>query len=203
MDKTQLKIKLSQIKDFENPRISMEQYLTPSEVATDLIYSAYMQGDIERRKVADLGAGTGMLGIGALLAGGEVLFVEKEQNALELLKSNLESFGFNSERFKIVDKDVNEFDEDVDTVVMNPPFSTHSDLLFDFWGRAFELADSVYGVSHSEGVQSIKNLAEDYSFSLKFKESYKISLPPSYGFHTEQDHEVPINILYFKKDNGE
>lgn len=203
MDKTQLKIKLSQVKDFENPRISMEQYLTPGEVAADLIYSAFMQGDIQGKKVADLGAGTGMLGIGALFAGGEVLFVEKEENAVELLKSNLKAFDFDSGCFEIIQTDVNEFDEGVDTVVMNPPFSTHSDLLFDFWGKAFELADVVYGVSHSEGVQSIKKLADDYSFSLKFRESYKISLPPSYGFHTEQDHEVPINILYFKKDNGE
>ena len=49
-----------------------------------------MAGNIKGRKVADLGAGTGLLGIGAgLLGASEVLFVEKDENAIKILKQNL------------------------------------------------------------------------------------------------------------------
>ena len=69
MTKTQLAVELSRLKTFQKPKMYLEQYPTDSEIAADMLWSADMQGDIEGKVIADLGAGTGILGIGALILG--------------------------------------------------------------------------------------------------------------------------------------
>ena len=88
--KNELRRILSQIKDFEDPKIKLEQYITPPALAADLIYTAYMQQDIIGKKVVDLGGGTGILAIGAAKIGGEVTAVEKDADAVKLARENAE-----------------------------------------------------------------------------------------------------------------
>src|SRR5512146_3241520 len=66
MKKRKLEMLLEQVKGFERPDISREQYATPAAVAAELLYFAFMNHDLEG-SVIDLGCGTGMLAIGASL----------------------------------------------------------------------------------------------------------------------------------------
>ena len=85
--KSKLAIQLSKLKVFETAKIKLEQYPTDSEIAADILWNAFMQHDIEGKVIADLGAGTGVLGIGALLLNAKkVCFVEKDKEAVKLLK---------------------------------------------------------------------------------------------------------------------
>ncbi|MFB6216919.1 MAG: METTL5 family protein, partial [Candidatus Aenigmatarchaeota archaeon] len=88
--KTELKKKLSRVEGFSQPRVELEQYVTPPELAADLIHTAYMQGDVEGKEVVDLGTGTGILAIGAALAGAQVTAVEKDSDAIEIARENAE-----------------------------------------------------------------------------------------------------------------
>ena len=194
--KTQLKKELSNIGDFENPRISLEQYRTPPGLAADLLHTAYMQGDIEDRRVADLGAGTGMLGLGARLLGAEVVAVEKEDDAVRLLGENAEMLGLEAE---VVQQDIEEFDQEVDTVLMNPPFSHHSDIGLKFWEKALQHSDAVYGISPRGLRERIKDFVGNSSHEVLGVEEYSISLPPSYGFHTEESHETEIDLIITRR----
>ena len=66
----QLVASLQDIKPFESPDISLEQYSTGAEVAANTLYAIHSSyGDIENRLVADVGCGTGTLGIGCALLG--------------------------------------------------------------------------------------------------------------------------------------
>ncbi|MFB6193108.1 MAG: METTL5 family protein [Candidatus Nanohaloarchaea archaeon] len=198
--KTELKKQLSKISDFENPRISLEQYRTPPALAADLLHTAYMQEDIEGLKVADLGAGTGMLSLGAALLGAEVLAVEKEDEAVRILEENAKDLGLEVE---IVQEDIEEFDQDVDTVLMNPPFSQHSDIGLKFWEKALEHGDAVYGISPRGLRERIKDFVGNSSHEVLAVEEFSISLPPSYGFHTEESHETEIDLIITRRtDNG-
>lgn len=194
--KTKLKKELSKISDFENPRISLEQYRTPPALAADMLHTAYMQGDIEGQVVADLGAGTGMLGLGARLLGAEVVAVEKEDDAIRILKENMESLGLEVE---IVQKDIEDFNREVDTVLMNPPFSQHSDIGLKFWEKALEHSDAVYGISPRGLRERIKDFVGNSSHEVLAVEEYSISLPPSYGFHTEESHETEIDLIITRR----
>lgn len=194
--KTELKKELSKISDFENPRISLEQYRTPPALAADLLHTAYMQGDIEGRKVADLGAGTGMLGLGARLLGAKVLAVEKEDDAVRLLEENAEMLGLEVD---VVQQDIEDFDHDVDTVLMNPPFSQHSDIGLKFWEKALQHSEAVYGISPRGLRERIKDFVGNSSHEVLGVEEFSLSLPPSYGFHTEESHETEIDLIITRR----
>lgn len=58
------------IDDFEKPKVLLEQYSTPAHIASCMLYEIQTKfGDIEDKFVGDLGAGCGMLAIGASLLG--------------------------------------------------------------------------------------------------------------------------------------
>ncbi len=67
MKKRKLEMLLEQVKGFGRPDVSREQYATPATVAAELLYFAFMNGDLEG-SVVDLGCGTGVLAIGASLS---------------------------------------------------------------------------------------------------------------------------------------
>lgn len=201
MSKSDLSKVLSRVEGFEEPRISLEQYLTPCGLAADIGYFGSLQGDFDG-SVVDLGAGTGILGISALLAGeGHVTFVEKDNDAVKVLRSNLESFGFSSDRFDIVVSDIREFEGVFDVVLMNPPFNVHSDEGLVFWEKAFEIGDKVYGMGSEGFYSSIKELSENAGFERIDSEVYTVSLPSTYGFHTEDFEDIRVEVLVFEQVN--
>jgi len=190
--KNHLARKLSEVSDFREPKVNMEQYLTPAHLAADLVYTAYMQGDIEGRKVVDLGAGTGVLSIGSSLIGGEVTAVEKDHDAVEQLKQNAEDFDVDLD---IIESDFTELDEKFDTVVMNPPFSVHSDLGIKFWEKAVDIGSSVYAISPRGQRSVIKDFVGNSGLTVVATEGYTISLPPTFGFHTEASQDIEVDII--------
>ncbi|MFB6174656.1 MAG: METTL5 family protein [Candidatus Nanohalobium sp.] len=199
--KTQLQQKLSKVKDFQNPRISLEQYITPAALAADTVYTAHMQNDIEGLTVADLGTGTGILAIGAALAGAEkVKAFDTDDEALRQAKENAEKLGV-KEFIDFKACDIEEVEEEVDTVLMNPPFSVHSDVGLSFWGKACEISGNVYGISPRGAREPIKDFVGNSSHEVLGVEAFSIGLPPSYGFHTEESRETPVDLIITGKVN--
>ncbi len=199
--KTQLQRKLSKVEDFDEPRISLEQYKTPAALAADTVYTAYMQNDIEDLTVADLGTGTGILAIGAALAGAEkVKAYDKDEAALEQARDNAEELGV-ADFIDFREADIDEVEEEADTVLMNPPFSVHSDVGLSFWGKACEISEKVYGISPRGAREPIKDFVGNSSHEVLGVEAYSIGLPPSYGFHTEESRETPVDLVITGKVN--
>lgn len=191
--KSELKRKLSQVKDFEDPRISLEQYVTPPALAADLVFTAYMNQDLNG-KVLDLGTGTGIFAIGAALTGTEVKAVEKDPEALKIARENAEKIGV-SENIDFVEKDVSEVTGDFDTVLMNPPFSQHSDEGLKFWAKAVSVAEKVYAVSPSTGREGIKSFIDSSNHRVLELEEFKVDLPATYGFHTQESRETKVDLI--------
>jgi len=67
--KSRLAIALSRLEGFSEPKVRQEQYLMDSEIGASVLWNACLLGDIRGKVIADLGCGTGMLGIGALMLG--------------------------------------------------------------------------------------------------------------------------------------
>jgi len=192
--KSELIRKLSQVEKFSQPKVELEQYVTPPELAADIIHTAFMRGDLEKKEVLDLGAGTGILAVGAALARGEVTAVEKDEDALRIAQRNAEELDV-SRFIDFRNEDARETEGKFDTCIMNPPFSVHSDIGLDFFRKAFRATDNVYSVAPRDVRERIKELSEEYDHEVLGVEEYTISLGPSYSFHTEEERDTPVDLI--------
>lgn len=193
VNKSRLASELSRLEGFKNPVIELEQYVTPPELAADILWTAHLQGDLDG-KVVDLGAGTGILGIGAALLGAKVTLVEKDQDALDRAEKNAEGLGVDVE---LVSGDVEDYEEEFETVLMNPPFSVHSEQLETFLSTASQ-ADAVYTLANS-GSKEVQDYLESEGFQVSEVETYTIGLPATYGFHTEETRETEVLLVVARR----
>ena len=151
-----LETQLAVVAGFDNPRVSLEQYPTPPDLAAHVIHVADLNGDVEGRTVVDLGMGTGMLALGAALRGpARVIGVELDRDAVETARDNRIRVGTKTP-IHWVQADATRAPlclEEPTTVVMNPPFGAqhgneHADRAF--LATAADLADVSYSI-HNEG----------------------------------------------------
>ncbi len=142
MDKKELEIVLSKLKKIKNPKVNLEQYQTPSYIASDILFNAYLRGDIRDKVVGDFGCGNGIFGIGAgLLRANEVIFVDKDENALEIAKENSKPFDFKK---KFLNLDMRELEVSVDTSFSNPPFGIQTDEFYSFIDKQIKISKVSY-----------------------------------------------------------
>ena len=81
--KSGLAMVLSCLEGFKSPKVRQEQYIMDSEICASILWNAYLLNDIEGKGIADLGCGTGLLGIGALLLGAkQALFADSDEKSL-------------------------------------------------------------------------------------------------------------------------
>jgi putative methylase len=69
MKQRKLEMELQQLRVFEEPKVQLEQYHTPANIAATLIHCVYGNGHVDGLEIVDLGCGTGMLALGCLLMG--------------------------------------------------------------------------------------------------------------------------------------
>lgn len=192
--KSQLIRELSKVEGFEEPKISLEQYITPPQLAADILHTAYMNQDIEGKEVADLGAGTGIFSIGAALLGADVEAFDKDPDALDIAEENAARLDM-EDFIRFSETDIEKVEGEFDTVLMNPPFSVHSDIGITFFKKAVEISDAVYAVSHPGVREVIKDFVENSNHTLTALEEYTVSLPPTYGFHTDEGRETEVDVI--------
>jgi len=226
MSKSKLAIVLSKLEVFNDPKVRQEQYPTDSEVAASILWNAYLLGDIEGRIIADLGCGTGILGIGALILGAnKVTFVDMDKEALKTAKSNISKileYFRHARKSKIFDiskvesesleyarlvpqaeficKDIQEVNAKVEVVLENPPFGTkvkHSDRLF--LEKALEAAPIVYSFHKSESKSFLEGFAVKKKARIIHFWNFKFPLKASFEFHRRQIHRINVSCFRFEK----
>ena len=202
MRKKHLAMLLSKLEGFKNPKPELEQYRTPGDVAAELLWLANGLGDIGGKVVADLGAGTGVLTVGACLLGARKVYaVEKDAEAVEVLRRNLVRTGL-GECVEIVNADVSEFGERVDTVVMNPPFGSqrkHADR--PFLEKAFEVAGTVYSIHLAKPpVRTfIERFAREHGFVITHRLALPLEIPAQFHFHRKRLERILVDLYRFEK----
>ncbi len=200
--KSQLAVILSKLAVFERPKLMKEQYATDSEAAAAAIWTAYMNRDIEGKDVADLGCGTGLLGIAALLMGAEkVHFVDNDEEALAIARKNIAAAAEEDiANAVIVNDDVRNFVQEVDTVVQNPPFGTrikHADR--EFLLQAFKIGQTVYSFHKAETADFVKKIAADNGFTVTHTLPMQLQLKNTYGFHKSKMRRIDAGFFRMEK----
>ena len=192
--KARLAVELSKLKGFGNPKLDSEQYLMDSDVGADALWNAYFNDDLKDKTVADLGCGTGILGIGALLLGAaKVIFVDSDENVLDVAKNNLSDFIPLGES-EFLHQDVNDFSRPVDIIIQNPPFGTkqkHADK--DFLLAAFKNAKIIYSFHKSTSENFIRQIAADNGFRITHRYDYKYPLKATFLFHKRRIHRIDVS----------
>ena len=197
--KKALAVLLSRLEGFKGPKVSVEQYTTDAEIAAEVLWEAFMKGDIGKVSV-DLGCGTGILGIGLLLMGAEkVYFVDSDQDSLDIAKKNLEkvkSEGYSIGKCIFICQDVDVFEEKADLIVQNPPFGIkvrHMDKVF--LNKAFELSNLVYSFHKSESKRFVQAISEDNSFKVTNIWDFEFPLKATMSYHTHRIRRIKVSCF--------
>ncbi|AXR78115.1 METTL5 family protein [Natrarchaeobaculum sulfurireducens] len=190
---------LESLADFPDPSPDLEQYLTPPDLAAHVAHLAHLHGDLEHR-VIDLGTGTGMLAIGAALAGAEfVVGVDVDRDALAVARENERRVAAGT-TVEWVHGDVtrHSFSRTDATVVSNPPFGAqrgnrHADRAFLETAR--ELASVSYTI-HNEGSQEfVESFAADEGGEVTHAFRAPFPIERRFSFHTEAEATVDAEVF--------
>ena len=167
-----------------------EQYATEGGLAAEWLTKA---DGINGRKVADLGAGNGILGIGAALLGAsKVWLVEADPVVAEVASQAAAEF----EEIEVISHRIeNTLPSGVEpqTIIMNPP-----------WGRQSKGADralleaamrssaEVIHLMHSAGASHIEGIAAENGWHCEVLMEAEFRLPARYGHHTSRISSTPV-----------
>ncbi|WP_254530299.1 METTL5 family protein [Natrinema gelatinilyticum] len=195
--------RLESVEDFTEPSARLEQYLTPSELASHLCHLAQLHGDLGAQ-VVDLGTGTGMLAIGASLAGADrVVGIDVDVGALKVARRNVRAVaadGVDERRIEWVRGDVarHPFSVTHATVLSNPPFGAqrgnrHADRRF------LETAAEIGAVSytiHNEGSQTfVESFADDEDGTVTHAFRAAFPIPKRFAFHTTAEETLEAEVF--------
>ena len=185
-----LAILLSQLNPHPCNSVELEQYTTGGDLAARWLTDIAAFGDLsEGCTVADLGAGNGVLGLGALAMGaGRAILVEADEAACDVAKSNAESMGF-ADSVEVIQATLGSDPIDLDSadvVISNPP-----------WGRQTPRADRPFleamisamapaHLLHSAEATHIQPLFEDAGWSVERYGEADFALPAAYSHHSRQ-----------------
>lgn len=185
---------LQQLEPLPNPQATLEQYATPPEIAAELLYRAYGHRDIYGRVVADLGCGNGQLALGAARVGAaRVVALDADPQAVAVAQRNAEALDLSVD-FQV--GDVVEFQEAVDTVLMNPPFGgqrRHADRPFLEVGlRQGQVAYSFHNAVTREFVEAT---VAELGGTATLLRTYKFPLPFTHPFHRKAVGAVEVDLF--------
>lgn len=205
--KKQLAIALSKLKGFSEPNFRLEQYQTDADIAAEIIWNAFYRREIEGKTIADLGCGTGILGLSSLLMGAKkVFFVDIDEKAIEVAKENL-TFLEDSLDIKMgdkaifVNKSIDNFDEKVDLVIQNPPFGIKVKKHYDreFLEKAFGISKIIYSFHKAESKQFIESFSNDNGFKVESYWEFDWPLKQTMHYHKKRVQYIKVGCWRLEK----
>ncbi len=206
MKKKSLEMALSSVEPPESLTPSLEQYFTPASIAADILYFAYSMGDIAGKSVADLGCGSGIFSIGAVLLSAEsVVGLDTDEGSLIKAAENAGCFPEAAEylkdgRLEFVQSDVAGFGSRVDTVLMNPPFgSQKKGADRPFIEAALRNARVVYSLHNARTEEFVIKKAWEMGAEVTAMKNYKFPIPFMFKFHRKEKASIDVAMLRMEK----
>lgn len=197
--KHDLAVKLQKIGPHPKPRVVLEQYTIPADLAAEILFLAcYVHDDIEGKRVADLGTGTGRLALGAALLGAEyVVGTDIDRLSLAVASESGKLLGLHADW---VLGNIEALRGPVDTVLMNPPFGTkqpHADV--QFLQVALRLGMIVYSIHKSSTCKFLTTWLRAHETEVERMMTTKMEIPHQFSFHTKRRRYVDIDVIRIQR----
>lgn len=202
----ELAVFLSKLNVFEKPALHLEQYPTDSEVASVILWKAYTSGDMIDRHIVDLGCGTGILGIGALLLGAKrVEFVDIDASVYSILKENLKLLTDNWDidiqgKWSFSNSNASSLCLKADVVITNPPFGTktrHADKTF--LEAATRLSPVIYTMHKTSTEKFINAFCKDNNIRVSWQEHISFPLKQTLPLHKKKIERIDVTLYRLEK----
>ncbi len=206
MDKKQLEIILSQLKENPSPRVELEQYTIPGALAAQIINVACMSGDIIDKNILDLGCGTGRLTIGSVLMGArKAIGVDLDKKVISIARENVKiAEKITNEKIHnkvgFMCQDISNIKRKVDTVIQNPPFGIqklHADRVF--LKKALECGEKIYSLHrhYKKSREFLTKFIEKNGGKVEKIIKFKFRIPYMFKFHKKPyvSYEVDLFII--------
>ncbi|MFB6072396.1 MAG: METTL5 family protein [Halobacterium sp.] len=197
--KRALERRLADAEGFRDPSAALEQYPTPADLAAHLVHLADLQGDLAERAVADLGAGTGMLALGAATREpARVLAVERDPAALAVACENESLVDPGVSVDWLLGDATRPPLAAVDTVLMNPPFgaqrgSEHADRRF--LAAASDLAAVSYSIHNAGSREFVESFAADEGGDVTHAFAAEFDVEKQFAFHTSERETLSVEVF--------
>ena len=196
--KKHLEMRLQSVPAHPKPKVDLEQYTTPSIIASDLIWNAHSLGDIEDLDIVDLGCGTGVFAIGsALMGANSSIGVDIDEDSITLARDVKDKLNVDNVEFIV--SDICDFNEvsNADTVFQNPPFGSQrnadSGQDLKFIQKAIELNCKVLYSFHMASTEEfLIKYYNDNNLEITHIFRYNFPIPKIYDFHTKEKQNVDV-----------
>ena len=202
--KRHLEMRLQSVPPHPKPKVSLEQYTTPSVIASDLIWNAASLGDIEGKNVLDLGCGTGIFTLASAMMGASFA-VGVDVDGDSICLANEISSNLNVGHVKFIQSDVCDFEcsYEVDTVFQNPPFGSQrrvdSGQDLKFVEKAIELdTDVLYSFHMASTEEFLIKYYDEKNLDITHVFRYDFPIPKIYDFHTKENQNVSVIVIRAK-----
>lgn len=203
---------LQSVDSFEKPKVLLEQYITPSHIASNLLFTIQNNyDDLDGKLVADLGCGTGMLSVGsAILGAAHVVGFDIDAEALAIAKNNIDEMEISSvdlvqcDVLSDLSADESLWNQTFDTVLMNPPFGTKKNAGTDmkFLKVAVQLSKSVvYSLHKSSTRDFIKKKAKELHVEGEVIAKLRYNLESTHKFHKKASVDIEVDVWRFSTSN--
>lgn len=204
MKKKQLEMFLQKIPNFTQPKPFLEQYQTPATIASDVLFFAYQQQDVQDKTVVDLGCGTGIFSVGASVLGARnVIGIDKDIDCISVAKTFSKKHDLN---ISYIAQDVSESSFTADTVLMNPPFGAqkgniHADHVF--LKKAFQNASVVYSLHLTKTLDHLKRFMKSLGADIETILTFDFPLKGQFEFHKKLVENVSVSCLRIVRSTAE
>lgn len=179
--KEELRKILNDLKILKKQSLELEQHQTNYKIASDALDIINDDINLKGKKVADLGCGSGVFGIGCLMLGADkVFFVDVDNEALSIAmeNKNIVEKKLNKKLNAVfLNQEIKDFKTKVDVIVQNPPLlseKSHLDKLFLL--RAMELSNRIYSFHKIESSDFVTSFSKENDFNARLLGTFKVSL---------------------------
>ncbi|MGA1792741.1 MAG: METTL5 family protein [Thermoplasmatota archaeon] len=205
MRKRHLEMALSRLSAISQPDPALEQYSTPAEIVSSILWEAFEHGDITDRSVLELGCGGAPFALGALMLGASTATgVDIDPRCIEVAERNLHDIARSgliegSDRCHFMIGDIGKVYPDipkVDTIFMNPPFGAQTrNADREFIRTACAKGSFIYAI-HNGGTERF--VRSEYTrlgaASVDISNSM-MSIPHLFHFHSHERTSIDILLV--------
>jgi putative methylase len=197
--KRDLEIALQSVVPHPNPKVLLEQYTIPSDLAAHILfYACYTYGDIRGKSVIDLGTGSGRLALGAVMLGAKsVVGVDIDPESLQSALANSRRLGLEVDW---VISDITSLQGRFDTVLMNPPFGTknrHNDVRF--LRVALDLGKIIYSIHKSTTMSFISRWLKEKNARSESIIKTEMPIGHQFVFHRKKRYFVEVEAIRIRR----